>query len=351
MRRSTVIGLFGLVILGAMGMLMAAPDEAARPAAVAGGALPAPPFQWTSGPPLQSPVDHPGMSCYSVKDPTIVRHGDRWHLFTTIRGTPRTHAIEYSSFADWAGAEKATRHVLKITEGYFCAPQVFYFEPHAKWYLIYQTAEPSRKPSLQPAFSTNAKIDDPAGWTKPTLLFDKHPESVSQWIDFWVICDADRAHLFFTSHDGKLWRSETKLAAFPRGWSMPAIVLKGDFFEACNIYALKGGGGYLALIEAIASGRRYFQAYSAEKLDGTWKPLAGSIQTPYAARSNVDFAGERWADSISHGELIRTGFDQRLEVDGAAPQYLYQGVTDEKMAGKPYGQIPWKLGLLTLKKK
>jgi hypothetical protein len=45
--------------------------------------------------------------CYSVKDPTIVRLGDRWHLFCTIRSLKRTQQIEYLSFADWTEASKA----------------------------------------------------------------------------------------------------------------------------------------------------------------------------------------------------------------------------------------------------
>jgi hypothetical protein len=60
------------------------------------------------------------------------------------------------------------------------------------------------------------------------------------------------------------------------------------------------------------------------------------------------FDGNAWADSISHVELIRAGFDERLEVDPDNLTLLYQGVLDKDKEGKPYGQIPWRLGLLKM---
>ena len=80
----------------------------------------------------------------------------------------------------------------------------------------------------------------PARGRKPVELFAEHPDNVKEWIDFWVICDATRAHLFFTSLDGRMWRSETKRDDFPAKWSKPAVVLEGDIFEASHTYRLKG---------------------------------------------------------------------------------------------------------------
>jgi len=56
--------------------------------------------------------------------------------------------------------------------------------------------------------------------------------------------------------------------------------------------------------------------------------------------------GWSWTESISHGELLRAGVDQHLEVDPARLRFLFQGVSDQARAGKPYGQIPWRLGIL-----
>src|SRR5439155_26112074 len=118
-------------------------------------------FNWTVGPPLISPTTRPEDPCISMKDPSIVRFGNRWHLFCTIRSQKRSHQIEYLSFDDWKDADAAARRVLKISDGYFCAPQVFYFSPQHKWYLIFQTSDPSRKPALQPVWSTTTNLADP----------------------------------------------------------------------------------------------------------------------------------------------------------------------------------------------
>ena len=61
---------------------------------------------------------------------------------------------------------------------------------------------------------------------------------------------------------------------------------------------------------------------------------------------NVTHPAERWTDSISHGELIRTGSDEKMEVDPANLQLVFQGVLDKDRGGRPYGAIPWRLGLL-----
>lgn len=315
----------------------------AQPSALADGH-----FQWGCGPPVQAAIERTNDPCFSVKDPTIVRYEYRWHLFTTIRSEKRTHQIEYSSFGDWKDAVAATRHLLSFNPGYFCAPQVFYFTSHRKWYLLHQASDPGRPVALQPAFATSENIDDPASWSAPQFLYDEHPANVKGWIDFWIICDAAKAHLFFTSNNGLMWRAETSFDRFPKGWSAPKVVLRDDIFEASHTYRLRGSDRYLTVIEAQAGSRRYYKAYLADRLDGEWRPLAATREKPFASDAYVEFVGERWAESISHGELIRAGYDEHLEVDPARLQFLFQGVLDQDMRGKPYGRIPWRLGLLKL---
>ena len=60
---------------------------------------------------------------------------------------------------------------------------------------------------------TTATIADANTWTKadwflPDEAGDPRKEG---GLDYWVICDAQRAYLFFTSLNGKLWRTWTKL--------------------------------------------------------------------------------------------------------------------------------------------
>jgi len=305
-------------------------------------------FRWTYGPPVLEAKAVEGVEFISVKDPSIVREGDKWHLFYTVRGPKRTHAIVYSSFGEFGEATRATRHILSCHPGYFCAPQVFYFTPHKKWYLICQAADQAwGEPAYRPAFSATATVGDPNSWAKLQPMYDSKPENVTGWLDFWVICDDAKAYLFFTSLDGKMWRAETSLSAFPKGWSMPAVALTGDVFEASHTYRFRGLDKYLTLIEAQNGyGWRYYKAYTADRLDGDWQPLAAEKDKAFASMQNVKPAGERWTDVVSHGELLRAGRDEKLEIDPANLRLLFQGVLEKDRQGKPYGEIPWKLGLL-----
>lgn len=304
-------------------------------------------FAWQAGPPLVTARKIEGIDCYSIKDPSIVRYEDRWHLFCTIRGRQRSHAVVYLSFAEWKEADTAERHLLPMHAGYFCAPQVFYFSPQKRWYMVCQAASDDWNPKYRPAFATTESIDKPNSWSKLRPLLDSKPEGARAWLDFWVICDDARAHLFFTSLDGKMWRAETSLEKFPAGWSVPKLALRGDVFEAAHVYRLKGFNQYLTLIEAQnGHGWRYYKAYLADRLNGEWKPLAAEKDKAFASMQNVAHPPQRWTDSVSHGELLRAGYDQHLEVDAARLRLLFQGVTDSQRKGKPYGQIPWNLGIL-----
>jgi hypothetical protein len=328
----------GLVMMVTLAMIMAGQAEG-----ISSGE-----FRWMYGSPVLEARAAGGWDWISVKDPSIVRYAGKWHLFCTVRGPKRTHAIVYLSFGDFAQANQAPRHVLSCHPGYFCAPQVFYFTPQQRWYLICQAADETwGKPPYRPAFSTTSDIADPNSWAKLQPLFDRQPENVKAWLDFWVICDDARAYLFFTSLDGKMWRAETSLAEFPKGWSTPVVALTGDIFEAGHTYRLKGLSKYLTLIEAQnGHGWRYYKAYRADRLDGTWQPLAADKDKAFASMMNVRPADARWTDVVSHGELLRSGTDEKLEVDPAHLRFLFQGVLDKDRQGKGYGAIPWKLGLL-----
>jgi hypothetical protein len=307
-----------------------------------------PPFFWQLSSPMLSPVERPEDPCVSVKDPTIIYYDNRWHIFYTIRSAVRTHQIEYVSFDKWENANSSPRYILRCNDGYFCAPQVFYFQPHKKWYLIYQVGEPNRKLHLQPAFSTSDNISDPLSWSPTKLFFpDTDPEGVQGWIDFWVICDKEKAYLFFTSLNGKMWRMWTPIDKFPYGFDHCELAIQADIFEASHTYRLLDQNKYLTIVEAQGrDGRRYYKAYVADSLAGEWQPLADTEDHPFAGAENVRQPDTPWADNISHGELIRIGYDETLTIDPQNLQFLIQGVSDKLKAGKKYGEIPWQLGLL-----
>lgn len=306
-------------------------------------------FAWKASQPLIGPDADAADPHVSIKDPTIVRHEGGWHLFATVRLASGKVDTEYVSFDDWPQAAKAPRHVLALHDQYYCAPQILYFAPHKKWYLIYQQADKTRKPPFQPCFSTSGTIGDPKSWTKPQPLLDNVPEK-PKWLDFWVICDEAKAHLFYTSLDGHMWRCETKKSDFPnKGWSKPVLALQGDIFEASHTYKLRGLDKWLTLIEAQGGGRRYYKAYLADRLEGPWKPLADTQNKPFAGAANVKQDAE-WTTNISHGELLRCGIDENLEVDPSDIRFLFQGASDPEYRGHPYGLIPWRLGILEMAK-
>lgn len=313
-------------------------------------------FHWQVSSPLLS-IDarklpksesHPWIA---VKDPSVVRYNQQWHLFCTLRrnkhGDGRIR-IGYLSFDEWGAAKDATWHLLDLTNGYHAAPQIFWFEPHRTWYLVYQAEDRSRALKYGPCYSTNDDITQPENWTLPEPIFTS-AAGEKAGLDFWVICDDSKAYLFFTSLDGRMWRAETKLALFPNhGWSQPRVVLKADIFEASHTYKVAGQDRYLTVVEAQRKQRRYFKAFEAETLDGKWVPLAATAEKPLVSPKNVANQDVSWATSYSHGEFIRVGFDQTLVIDPQDLQLLFQGSNDEEYRKRNYGQIPWRLGLLTL---
>jgi hypothetical protein len=70
-------------------------------------------LQWPSSPPLLEAVDADGDQYYSVKDPSVVRHDGRWHVFFTMRGKKRSHQIGYVSFPSWEEANRAPWNTLR----------------------------------------------------------------------------------------------------------------------------------------------------------------------------------------------------------------------------------------------
>ncbi len=277
-----------------------------------------PPFQWKGSEPILGPPSDGRDKYYSLKDPSIVYYQEHYHLFCTVRGRDRSHQIEYIRLTDLDEPQVDQRRFMSMHTGFYCAPQVFYFRPQQKWYLICQASDEKWTPHYGPAFSTTSNIEDVDSWSPLTPLGHRKSTANAE-LDFWIICDAEKAHLFFTSLDGRMWREETSLADFPHGWSDPVIVLQADVFEASHTYRVGETGLYLTVIEAQHSrGGRYYKAYVADRLDGEWKAVADDESQSFADRTNVHFAGPDWTDSISHGELLRHGFDEQLEISSTS---------------------------------
>jgi len=68
---------------------------------------------------------------------------------------------------------------------------------------------------------------------------EKDPRKVGG-LDYSIICDNQRAYLFLTSLNGKMWRHRTPLEDFPRGFGHCELALEAKIFEASHTYKLKG---------------------------------------------------------------------------------------------------------------
>nr|WP_237245719.1 non-reducing end alpha-L-arabinofuranosidase family hydrolase [Sorangium cellulosum] len=297
-------------------------------------------FEWTASPPLITPPS----GSVSIKDPTVLYHDGKWHVYATHYAGG--YNMTYLNFTDWDQAGSAPKTLLSTNRnltGYKCAPQLFYFSPQKLWYLVYQTQPP--------AYSTSTNPSDVRSWSAPKTFIAREPAIVTEnkgsgtWIDFWVICDDANCYLFFSDDNGHLYRSQTSKSSFPNGFGTPVIALSDSrfaLFEAANVYKIKGSNKYLLIHEAIGDGR-YFRSWTADRLDGAWTPLAATQANPFAGKANVTGAG--WSnDGISHGEMLRDNPDETMTIDTCNMRYLFQGRT---RAGSSYDLNEYSLGLLT----
>lgn len=296
------------------------------------------PLQWVSTGPLISPKN---ANWKSIKDPSVVKYNGTYHVYATYYDT--AYKSMYTSFTDWNNAQAAPHVSMNgTTVGNSVAPQVFYFRPHNKWYLITQWAG---------AYSTTDDISKP-NWTAKKKLLQGEPSGA---LDFWVICNSTHCYLYFSRDDGVLYMSKTTIGNFPNfsGYSIVMEDHRGNgnqyLFEAPNVYKLDGQNKYLLMVEAWPSGPRMFRSWTSTSLDGPWTALADTDANPFAGNRNVEWPTGKWANGISHGELIRSGYDERLTVDPCNLEFLYQGEAGPSPDGN-YNTIPYKLGLLRLKK-
>ncbi|MEU3338975.1 non-reducing end alpha-L-arabinofuranosidase family hydrolase, partial [Streptomyces sp. NPDC006668] len=307
-------------------------------------------FSWSSSGALIAPKPDSAHNIAGIKDPSVVYYNGKYHVFASVASSSG-YSLVYLSFSDWSQAGSATHHYLDrgaIGSGYRAAPQIFYFAPQKLWYLVYQTGNAS--------YSTNADISNPDGWSAPRNFYASMPDIIGQnigggyWVDMWVICDSATCYLFSSDDNGHLYRSQTGLSQFPNGFTNTVIAAQDSnkyaLFEASNVYKVQGSNQYLLIVEAIGSdGRRYFRSWTSGSIAGSWTPLAATESNPLARATNVSFPAGAWTKDISHGEMIRAGYDQTLTIPSCRLQYLYQGLNPN--ASGDYNTLPWRLGLLT----
>lgn len=269
---------------------------------------------------------------YGAKDPTIVKYDGKYHVFYTGANQGGGWQMLYTSASTIAGLKTASRtYMSKIGEAYFCAPEVFYYEPQKLWYLVYQDG------TYGAAYSTTTNIADPNSWSGP------HSFGISGnmgW-DYYIICDDQYAYMYNTPSDGSgnLYIRKTTLANFPKGWSAPSVAIKNTF-EGAEVYKSKADGQYYLLIEDMKDGR-YYELWTSANAGGPWTQVAEK----WAWRGNLTkYNSDKWTTNVSHGELIRAGYNQNLEIgDINKVDFLIQGTTN---MNAEYQQIIWDLGLI-----
>jgi len=302
---------------------------------VGAGVLPST-WSWESTDILVDVKSNPSHNVQSIKDPTIAFYNGCYHVYATIH-MPSGWSMVYLNFTDFPEAHNAPWYYMDQTPGftgYKCAPELFFFEPHNLWYLVFQ--------SPWPTYSTNTNPGNPHGWSTPRTYFTNMPTNA---IDFFTICDTANCYLFFSNDAGAWFRTSTSKANFPNGWGGFTTVMQSSnkyaYFEASWVYKLTTQEQYLAGIEGIGSdGTRYYQTFTASSLGGQWTELAST----FASHSNVQYPSQ-WNNGISHGELVRAGYNELLELNPCGIKFLYQGVSGS--ANDPYEALPYKLGLLT----
>lgn len=297
-------------------------------------------FSWKASSLLVAP---PSFAA-DIKDPSPVFDGTRWHVFATVSPGVKLN-MTYFNLLDWNEAGAAVQTLASTNENladYKAAPQLFYFSPEQLWYLVYQTP--------QPAYSTSTDPSDVMSWS-PMQQFMPVPDILAGIeegpVDYWIICDDTHCYMFFSAFDDALYRAHTTIDAFPDGFAGTTVRIMEDepftLFDASNVYKIRGTDTYLLLVSAIGDIGRYFRAWTSDRLNGSWTPLAATEDKSFASINNV--TGLDWTNGgILHGEMLRKNPDETMTIDTCNMQYLFSGrVQSEVDANVEY----FALGLLT----
>lgn len=279
----------------------------------------------------------------SIKDPSIVYYNGKYHIFATVwNGAYRSM---YTSFTDFDSIDSGSYQAFSPGGSSTVAPQVFYFSPQDKWYIF--TQWPAK-------YTTSDNIEDASSWAAPTTLWPGN-EDHGGALDYWVICDDSNCYIYFFKDDGKMYYASVGIDNFPnfnvnevKEAEVEGAGGQSILFEAGNVYKLKGTDTYLLQVEGwgAAEGNRLYRSWTSTSLDGPWQAHSTSEANPFAGLNNVDFPDGRWSQQISHGEMIRDGYDEKMVLDACNMRFLYQGVDLSGYNGD-YNARPYRLGLLT----
>jgi hypothetical protein len=277
----------------------------------------------------------------SLKDFSSVVYNGQHIVYSSMHDSSN-YGAQMMAFSDWPGAADAVQTKLSTSA---VAPTIFYFSPKQQWILAYQWC------SAKFCYATSTDPTDAASWSfGHALLTEDITNAEYGPIDQTLICDSVKCYLFYGADNGHIYRASMPIDSFPDTFSGSESIISESstaVFEAVQVYSVKGTGKYLMTVETNSS-PRYFRAYSADSLDGTFTVIAdASTQShPFAGKSNVTFPGSAWTADISHGDLVRENPDETMTVDPCSMQLLYQG--RDPSVSSSYDLRPYRPGLLTL---
>jgi hypothetical protein len=300
-------------------------------------------FAWTSSGPLAEPQSPANHNFVSLKDFTIARVGDEYAIYATAFDSTASWTGVYIGFSDFSELGSATQTWLGSRAA--VAPQLMYFTPKDLWVLTYQWGF---------QYATSTDPTNPTSWSQGRSLLTGNPtqgQGGTGPIDQTVICDDSDCYLFFAGDNGRIYRGSMPIDDFPAAFTNATQIMQdttANLFEAVEVYSIKGSDRYLMIVEAMGGGGRYFRAFTADSLGGTFTamPQASSENTPFAGKRNVTFDGSAWTNDISHGDIVRDDPSEKKPIDPCNLKFLYQGRNPS--INVDYGLLPYRPGLLTL---